>query len=111
MIEELTLAKCLVDAFPLWLRDPSVSFEERSEAFHKFYTFLDYKSYVDEGFIDLTECDVSLYDDAYVDRYERVDYLVLLETLSQKLNLSDEVVEKMTEYVVTSGYRGFVYDW
>lgn len=111
MIEELFLAERLITIFPLWLRDKSVSLEERSEAFHLFYGLLEYSPYVDYLFLSIVDKNINLYEDFFVEKYERVDYIDLINKFSKKLSLSENTINELTKIAVISGYRGFVYDW
>ena len=47
----------------------------------------------------------------FVEKYERVDYIDLINKFSEKLSLSENTINELTKIAVTSGYRGFVYDW
>lgn len=111
MIEELFLAERIINIFPLWLRDPTVSLKERSDAFHLFYRLLEYSPYVDYLFLSIVDENINLYEDFFVEKYERVDYIDLINKFSEKFCLSENTINDLTKIAVISGYRGFVYDW
>lgn len=69
-----------------------------------------------DGFLDDldTERELTLYDDFYVNRYETVRYVDMMEKMSGdygRINVTPESLSKWKEKVLRSGTAGFRYDW
>lgn len=59
----------------------------------------------------LGDTNVSLYDDFYIDRFESVDYIDLLEKIKESGGFPGFNEDLFIQYVLKSGGRGFIYDW
>lgn len=104
--------KAFIPYIQTFLKDINISISRRWEAFTKVARHMPCQRYGD-GFVNLLDGDLTLYDDFCIDRYQTTNF----EKMLMKINESSErvypdaAVTAWKEAVLASGYGSFIYDW
>lgn len=95
------------------LKDKAIPLDDRWKAFIEMgeKVKMPIATYGD-GFVEILDKNLTMYDDFYVDRHQTVKYVNLYNQIK---NLDREIPEKniakWKEAVLQSGYGGFIHDW